>query len=320
MKYKITRILLGLCSLLIVLLIGIVIGHNMNKKGDEAHAQKPKVMQTGGDHGWYCEPGEEGELIYDNYWAYVHASYVIVGDIPDCALYKIVPGALRNSFKKELFYEGENGTFLYYHGEDGEKLSTVAVDLSSYQPDIDYDALKEAGVSTCLLRVGFRGYGSGEIVEDEMFEDHYRGAIEAGMRVGVYFFSQAVDADEGREEADYVLDAIKGKKIKAPVIIDTEFIADEEARTYYLDNDTRTDTVVAFCERVKEAGYTPMIYANRNWFVESLDMSRLQDYKLWLAQYADYPDFPYVYSGWQYTDCGEIPGIPIELDVNLWME
>ncbi len=321
MKYKAVRILLLFASLLIVLFIGILIGHNLHKSKDEAPHKnlKPRVEAAGDDKKWYCEPGEEGDLIYENYWAYVASSYIIVGDIPNCALYKIIPGAPRNDYVKANFYTDEDG-FCYYHDASGERTSTLAVDLSVYQDELDYQALAAAGVTVCMLRVGFRGYGSGAIVEDEMFETHYKGAIKAGMKVGVYFFSQAVDADEGREEAEFVLDMIKGHKIKAPVVIDTEFIADEEARTFDLDNETRTAGVVGFCERVKEAGYTPMVYANRNWFVESLDMSQLLSYKLWLANYAERPDFPYVYTGWQYTDSGSVPGIPAELDLNVWME
>ena len=324
MKYKIVKILLALASLLIVLFIGVLIGHNLKGgKEEKQHVDRsPRTELSGAeeDKKWYCEPGEEGNLIYDNYWNYVAASYIIVGEIPNCALYKIVPGATRNDYVKENFYPDENGLY-YYHDADGEKASTLAVDLSTYQNELDYKALKDAGVTTCILRVGFRGYGEeGTLVEDEMFETHYAGAKAAGLKIGVYFFSQAINADEGREEAEFVLDLIKGHKIKAPVVIDTEFIADEGARTFELDNDTRTDGVVAFCERIAQAGYTPMIYANRNWFAESLDMSRLYGYKLWLANYAERPDFPYVYTGWQYTDSGSIPGIPVELDLNVWFE
>ena len=171
-----------------------------------------------------------------------------------------------------------------------------------------------------MVRVGFRGYGSGKIVLDDMFEEHTDNAIKAGLKVGVYFFSQAVNYDEGVEEARFALDAIRKYRITGPVAIDTEYIDAEDARTADLSIDDRTDGVVGFCETVKQAGYTPMIYASRNWFVQSLDMTRLGDYKLWLAHYTNQTDFPYLYTGWQYTDAGEIPGIYGSVDLNVWFD
>lgn len=121
------------------------------------------------------------------------------------------------------------------------------------------------------------------------------------MPVGVYFYTQAVSYDEGVEEAQYVLQNIADYKISYPVVIDTEKMEAEGARANDISNEERTDAIVGFCETIKDAGYTPMIYANRNWYAQNLDMDRLGDYQLWLAQYSNVPDFPYLFTGWQYT-------------------
>ena len=153
-----------------------------------------------------------------------------------------------------------------------------------------------------------------------MFQTHIEGAKAAGIKVGIYFYSQAISYEEGVEEAQFALNLASAYTLDMPVVIDTEEVYADGARTADLSNDARTDSVVGFCETVKSAGYTPMIYSNRNWFVQKLDMTRLGDYKLWLAHYANQPDFPYLYSGWQYTGTGTIAGIGQELDLNVWME
>lgn len=108
--------------------------------------------------------------------------------------------------------------------------------------------------------------------------------------------------------------------LKYPIVIDSELIGDTEARGDNASNDERTDGIVGFCETVKAAGYTPMIYASRNMFAQCLDMDRLGDYELWLAHYANVPNFPYKYTGWQYTESGSVDGISGDVDLNLWFK
>ncbi len=326
MKYKLARVLLLLACLLMVLFIGILIGRNLGSgkdKGVQTASGKnldPVIGNRPDYKTWYAPESEEGALIYENYWAYVRTSYMIVGQIPDCRLYKIAPGAPRNDYVKSQFYADEGDNFKSYHAADGTKVSTICVDLSAYQTDIDYKALADAGVTMAILRIGYRGYGSGKIVDDEMFETHYEGLREAGIKVGVYFFSQAVNPAEGTEEANYVLAHIAGKTIEGPVVMDVELVADDAARTAQMTPEERSAAIVAFCERVRESGHTAMIYSNRNYFAECLDMTQICNYPMWLANYAEQPDFPYMYSGWQYTDQGRVPGINVDLDLNVWLE
>ena len=155
---------------------------------------------------------------------------------------------------------------------------------------------------------------------DSSFEDSKAAVVKYKIPAGVYFFTQAITYDEGVEEAEYVLKQVKGMNLKYPIVIDSELIGDTEARGDNASNDERTDGIVGFCETVKAAGYIPMVYSNRNWFVQCLDMSRLGEYKLWLAQYSNAPNFPYFFSGWQYTDQGNIAGINGNVDLNVWVE
>ncbi len=315
MQYnRLIKVLLVCGCLGIVALIAVVIGINIKK--DETRP----VVKIPSQLAWYMEPGNEAPLIEDNFWRFARASYILIGEIPNCEFYKIASEVPRNDYDLENFYIEDDGSSMYYHDEDGNRLTTLAVDVSEFQQNVDWDSLYQEGVTVAIIRVGFRGYGSGAVVLDEMFEEHVLGAKAAGLKVGVYFYSQAMNYDEGVEEANFVLENIYGMDIDGPVVIDTEDPYSEEARTNGLSNDLRTDGVVAFCDTVKSAGYTPMIYANRNWYAQSLDMTRLGEYKLWLAQYANLPDFPYEYVGWQYTDQGSLWGVDGAVDLNVWFE
>lgn len=315
MKYNVKKIVFFVVCDIVLLTIGIIIGVNIKK--EKVH---PRFLENPhGKGSWYLEKGELSDLIYDNYWAFVQTSYIIIGEIPNCELYKIAAEVPKNDYDTENFFIDDED-YMYYHDSNGERKSIVAIDVSAFQDNVNWEMVKENGVDMAIIRVGYRGYGSGAIVEDDMYKMHIEEALDAGLKVGVYFYSQAINYDEGVEEAKFVLDAIKKYKIKGPVVIDTEMTYDDEARTKDLSNEVRTDSIIGFCETVKEASYEPMIYSNRNWFAQSLDMTRLGDYKLWLAQYANEPDFPYWYAGWQYTEDGYIYGIDGNVDLNVWFE
>ena len=294
--------------------IGVVIGINIDRKQNGvpiATLVTDKNLQLG-----------ENEIktnIEDNFWKFIEKSYIVVGTAPDYSFYKIVSQVPRNDYINTQFFR-DNGEFMNYHDAEGNIVSHVAIDVSAHQGEIDWEAVKTAGVDTVMIRAGLRGYGNGLVKEDTAFQTNIEGATEAGLRVGVYFFSQALNSDEGIEEAEFVLDLIKDYNITCPVAIDTEVVNDSEARTYDLDITSRTDGVIAFCETVKAAGYEPMIYSSRNWFVQNLDMTRLGDYKLWVAHYVEEPDFPYVYKGWQYSEHGMVPGITGDVDLNVWFD
>ena len=314
MKNTIIKGIFVIASCMLLIAIGVIIGINIKT------ISRDPVFVSLTDKTWTLGEGEEKARIEENYWNFIRASYILIGTPPDCEYYKIVSEVKRHDYDVENFYIDDNSDKMYYHNAEGERVSTLAIDVSAFQPEIDWTAVKAAGVDVAMIRVGYRGYGSGKIVEDDMFRTHIQGALDAGLRVGVYFFSQALNYDEGVSEANFVLETIREFDVTCPVVIDTEFMDASDARTNELDIDSRTDSIVGFCETVEAAGYTAMIYSNRNWFVQSVDMSRLGDYKLWLAHYTNQPDFPYEYIGWQYTDQGTLDGVDGSVDLNVWFK
>ena len=204
-----------------------------------------------------------------------------------------------------------------FYKENGEITSITGIDVSEHQGSIDWEQVKNAGIGFVFIRAGYRTYGGGEIKIDERLKENLEGATKAGLDVGVYFFSQATNSDEAIEEADAVLDQIKGYKLTYPVVFDWELIYGDNARTDSVTVEALADCCVAFCERVKSAGYKPMVYQNKLTSVYKLDVSRIKDYDFWLAEYGTEPTYYYDYKIWQYSSNGIVPGITGEVDLNL---
>ncbi len=204
-----------------------------------------------------------------------------------------------------------------YYIENSKITSILGVDVSVHQGDIDWVKVKESGVDFAIVRLGYRGYGTGKAELDENYKENIISAREAGLDVGVYFFSQAITAEEAVEEANIVIDSIKGLDVNYPVVFDWEIITDDSARTDNVSVDILTDCCVAFCETVKNAGYTPMIYQNKRTSIFKLDLNRLNDYEFWLAEYNNEPSYYYDFDMWQYTSEGRVPGIEGEVDLNI---
>lgn len=196
--------------------------------------------------------------------------------------------------------------------------SWLGVDVSSYQKDVDWQQVKEAGFAFAMLRVGFRGYGqTGNLNPDKYAKQNYENATAAGLKVGVYFFSQAITPEEAVEEAEYVLQLIEGWDLQMPVVYDWECLADDY-RTVVVDSRTLTDCVKAFCDRIGEAGYMPMVYFNPDQSRTQMYLEELVDYKFWLAMYTEFMTYEYKVDMWQYTNKGSVPGIKGNADINLW--
>ena len=191
------------------------------------------------------------------------------------------------------------------------------VDLSVFQKNVDWAKAAESGVEFAVIRLGFRGYGKGALQPDDLFDSHLDGAHAAGIDAGVYFFSQALTAEEGREEAQYVLERLKGRKLELPVYFDWEPISAEDSRTNGYDYANLTDSAVAFCQTIQAAGYQAGVYINRQQGYYHYDLSRLADYSLWVADYNAYPDFYYRFDMWQYSANGQVNGFDIQVDQNL---
>lgn len=207
--------------------------------------------------------------------------------------------------------------------KDGLLTCTVAdtmfgIDVSEHQQTVDWTQVRQAGVEFAMVRVGYRGYTHGQLYEDEYAATNLAGASTAGLKVGAYFFSQAVTVDEAREEAAFLLDILDGMEIQMPVVFDWEYVS-QDARTGTADSRTITDCAIAFCKTVKAAGYEPMVYFNQDLGENLFLLQELTDYDFWLAMYSTEMDYPYRVDMWQYTDCGSIPGIEGNVDLNLYL-
>lgn len=204
-----------------------------------------------------------------------------------------------------------------YLDENGAKASIRGIDVSKYQGTIDWKKVAEAGVDYAIIRLGYRGMNEGTLELDPVFEKNMEGAAAAGIKTGVYFFSQAVTKKEAEEEADFVLRAISKYKVTYPVIFDTERVATYNARANGLSYEDRTDMCITFCDRVAAAGYTPMIYANTKYMIMGINLERLEKYDKWFAVYSDKITFPYDFQMLQYSESGSIPGIKGNVDLDI---
>lgn len=211
--------------------------------------------------------------------------------------------------------------FMAYVDDDGNKISHLGVDLSYHNKSVDFDALAASGVEFVMLRCGYRGYTEGGLVKDEKFDEYAAEANRVGLKLGVYFFTQAVTMEEARDEAEFVIDLIKDYDISYPVAIDTEHVPDSGARTNEneISDELRTQMITEFCKRVSEEGYYPMIYASENWMRRNMDLSKLTEYDFWVPQYLDENDFLFDFTIWQYTEAGYAPGIDGEVDLDISM-
>ena len=246
-----------------------------------------------------------------------HEGQVYLYDGYDWTWYTPKEGARLNTLVKEDF-NWQNGKPIYV----GTAYTTkTGIDVSEHQLEIDWSEISKQNYDFIYVRVGRRGYTQGGIFEDEYFEQNIQGASQCGAELGVYFFSQATSVAEAIEEANWVLDRIKGYNITLPITYDWEEQKTEDSRTAGLDGNTVTDCAVAFCETVKNAGYEPCIYMNRIPGYYTFDISRLQNYKIWFAlpctpPDVTFPSFYYHIDMWQFSATEQIPGIPVETDMN----
>ena len=191
------------------------------------------------------------------------------------------------------------------------------IDVSKFQGTIDWNAVAADGITFAIIRCGYRGYGSGALVEDATFRRNIQGATAAGIQVGVYFYSQAIDEAEAVEEASMVLSLVQGYSLPYGVYFDTEKVAGDTGRADGISAAQRTANAVAFCETIRNAGYTPGVYSYASWFYNSLNFANISKYRTWIAQYRDTLDFAYSYNIWQYSSQGSVSGIKGNVDMNL---
>lgn len=206
-------------------------------------------------------------------------------------------------------YEGE-----YLTCTAGE--TVLGIDVSSHQGVIDWDQVAAAGIRFAFIRLGNRGYMSGDLNADAYAQENLKGAKQAGLKVGAYLFSQAVSVKEAREEAVFALNVLDGVKLDLPLVFDWEYVSGE-ARTAHVDARQLTDITKAFCRDVEFMGYRSMVYFNSSQARDLLHLQELKQYPWWLAMYDITTEFPCKVDLWQYANTGKVPGIQGNVDVNL---
>ena len=200
--------------------------------------------------------------------------------------------------------------------QDSSVYSAIGIDVSAYQGNVDWQAVKADGVQFAIIRLGYRGYTQGTINLDSKFQQNIAGAKAAGLKVGVYFFSTAISEAEAEAEAAFVLENLKGISLDLPVVFDWE-TGGSSYRNNNLDSNTLTSAAIAFSEKVKAAGYQAMFYFNLPTGYLKYDLSRLTQYDFWFAQYNSTPEMYYDYQIWQYSDSGTVNGIDGRVDMNI---
>lgn len=202
--------------------------------------------------------------------------------------------------------------------EDGTYYTRKGIDVSHHQGKIDWEKVKSAGYDFAFIRIVYRGYGeSGSLNLDREYKSNIVNAQKAGLDVGVYVFSQAINESEAKEEAQIVLDALKEYHIQLPIVFDPELIRDDEARTDDVNGEQFTKNTIVFCDIIKAAGYQPMIYSNMCWEAYLYDLEQLQEYPIWYADYEPIPQTPYDFEFWQYSEEGVVDGIKGQVDLNI---
>lgn len=228
---------------------------------------------------------------------------------------EILEAARKHNYNWDYLTNDKSGIF--YEGDENYTIRK-GIDVSKWQGRIDWKQVKEDGYEFAFLRIGYRGYGeSGDLAMDETFYYNIQNARKYGIDVGVYFFSQAINETEALEEADYVLKALDGYKLQLPIVYDPELIDDEEARTNDVTGEQFTKNTIAFCEAIQAAGFETMVYSNMIWEADLFDMSQLQEYDFWYADYEEIPQTPYDFVFWQYSETGCVKGVDGNVDLNI---
>jgi len=218
-----------------------------------------------------------------------------------------------------------------YHHQDRFDTRTIlhGIDISKWQGEIDWTKVKADGIDYAFIQVGYRGYGSSgllsEATKDPYFDINMQNAIAAGIRVGVYVFSQATTEAEALEEAEYILNAIGNYSITMPLVLDYEYASTTSGlggRLYKakLSKTKATNICMAFCNEIAAAGYTPMIYANKSMLEDQLNTTTItnEGYRIWLANYTKNTSYTGAFDFWQYSEKGKVNGIYGDVDMNFY--
>ena len=208
----------------------------------------------------------------------------------------------------------------YYFNGSGVLNSRTVIDVSRFNSSIDWNAVKASGIDYAIIRVGYRGYESGKLVMDSRFEENMQGAIAAGIKVGAYIVTQAVNTSEAVEEASFIVNACKKYNISLPLCIDVESAGGGAGRGDKISVSTRTAVINAFSQTIRSAGYTPMLYASKSWLENKINTGSVYGYcNIWIARYNDTLGYGSRYDMWQFTSSGSVNGISGSVDISAWL-
>ncbi len=291
------------------------------KKGTSVDG-KAKLKDKDGNQMYYLDAaGAYQEAVYDDYKKYDK----FYRKSSEASAYRYTGW---QTIDGSVYFYDKNGNYVtgeqviqgarYNFGSDGKMSSnsgSMGIDVSKWNGNIDWNAVKNSGVSYVIIRCGYRGSSTGVLVEDPKFRNNIKGAKAAGLKVGVYFFSQAVNEVEAVEEASMALNLVNGYGLNYPIFLDVEASG---GRGDGISRDARTAVCKAFCATVQNSGYAAGIYANKTWFSEKINTGSLTGYKIWLAQYASAPTYTATrYDMWQYSSKGRVSGISGDVDMNI---
>ena len=285
-------------------------------KANPKEDRSSKLKDAGGNQLYVLENGTYREAYYADY--YTAEKFFIQGEAKYTGW---------QTLNGKVYFFDANGKKVtgeqviqgakYNFASDGSLVvgsGTSGIDVSKWNGTIDWTAVKNSGVSYVIIRCGYRGSSQGTLIEDPKYYANIKGATAAGLKVGIYFFTQAVDEREAVEEASMVLDMVKNYKISYPIFLDVE---SSGGRADSISKETRTAVCRAFCKTIQDAGYTAGIYANKTWLTSKIDAGQLSAYKIWLAQYASSPTYTGRYDLWQYKSTGRVSGISGNVDLNI---
>lgn len=227
-----------------------------------------------------------------------------------------------NPYLKRTSYDFSNMVykkpFMQYY-ENGAKKSYAGVDISKDEGVVDFKALKKAGVEFVMLRLGQRGYSSGELGLDESFLENYEKAREADLKIGAYFVTAAATPDEGYEEARFCLDTISSNSItlEYPLALSAEQLGEGKSRTDNLQKMPRTNSAISFMKEVESEGFFTMLYGTKETLIKKYSLGSLTDYEIWYSEAADIPDYPYEFVMWQYELDAKLSGISVGARMNI---
>lgn len=228
----------------------------------------------------------------------------------------ISPYLTKNTYDFTNMSETAN---LRKYTDNGKKISYVGVDISKHNGTVNFRSMKAAGIDYVMIRLGARGYSTGQLSLDDNFVVNIEDAIDAGLDIGVYFYSQAVTLEEATQEVNFVVQNLTPYKehINYPVAFDMESVPNDKARIDGLSREDKTAISAAFLSGIQAAGYVPMLYGNKEWLIKNIDLAQLQNYDVWLSEDEDIPDYPYQYTMWQYTTTGVLNGITGDANLNI---